>query len=119
MKRVLIMVFVVLLFASTVMASNKNGDYNGKPIIIMKSEGKELLVDDAPAVLMDDRTMVPIYMLRQIGLEVEWNAGEYSVDVKMPMTSTIEQSNDIVDVPKLTKDMLPYNVEFVEYTSNG
>jgi hypothetical protein len=38
--------------------------------------------------------MVPIYMLRQIGLDVKWNAGEYSVDVTLPKQTASKTSVD-------------------------
>lgn len=82
-----------MLFAGIVSASSINGDYKGKPIVILKSNGQALTVEDAPAVIMDGRTMVPISMLRQIGLGVEWNAEEYSVDVTLPV---VNSSHDIL-----------------------
>lgn len=90
MKKVVIMLILFLFFAGVVSASSINGDYNGKPIVIMKSDGKELYVMDAPAVIMDNRTMIPIYMLRQIGLEVEWNPDEFSVNLSIPKQVSID-----------------------------
>jgi hypothetical protein len=90
MKKVLLVVIMFLMFAGVITASSINGDYKGKPIVKLKSNGQVLAVEDAPAVIMDSRTMVPISMLRQIGLGVEWNAEEYSVDVTLPTPNNDE-----------------------------
>lgn len=119
MKKVTLILIMFLVFTGVVSATSINGEYSGKPIITIKSDGKELVVEDAPAVLMDGRTMVPIYMLRQIGLSVEWSSEEHSVDVTLPNTEETESSREILDVIKLTKDMQSYNVNYVEYVSNG
>lgn len=102
MKKLLLIVIMFTMFASVVTAASINGDYKGKSIVILKSNGQVLTVEDAPAVIMDSRTMVPISMLRQIGLGVEWNAEEYSVDV------TVNQSAIAFDPIRSTKDIISY-----------
>jgi hypothetical protein len=85
MRKVVVSVVVVfLLFGSVVYAAANHGKFEGYNIVKMKSDGKELVVEDTPAINFKGRTMVPIYMLRQLGVEVVWNAEEYSVDVKIP-----------------------------------
>jgi len=77
----------VLLFvgcASVVQASSIHGDYKGDPIVQVLSGGKKLLVEDAPAVIRDGRTVVPLYLLRQAGVEVKWDAEKYNVDMTLP-----------------------------------
>jgi len=87
MKKIVVSVVVVfLLFGSVVYAAANHGKFEGYNIVKMKSDGKELAVEDTPAINFKGRTMVPIYMLRQLGVEVTWNADEYSVDVKIPAT---------------------------------
>lgn len=102
MKKILLVVIMFMLFAGVVSAASINGDYNGKPIVKVKSDGKVLAVEDAPAVIMDGRTMVPISMLRQIGLGVEWNAEEYSVDVTLPESPV--QINQLTTISQYVKD---------------
>lgn len=114
MKKIVLVLIMFLLFAGIVSASSINGEYNGKPIVKLKSNGVVLAVEDAPAVIMDSRTMVPISMLRQIGLGVEWNADEYSVDVTLP-----NEKNDSLDIPGLTREMKSYHVSRISYSSNG
>lgn len=83
-----------MLFAGVVSATSINGDYNGKPIVKVKSDGKELTVEDAPAVIMDGRTMVPISMLRQIGADVTWDQTTYSVNVAINSISEPDESTE-------------------------
>jgi hypothetical protein len=119
MKKVLLVVIMFLMFAGVITASSINGDYNGKPIVKMKSNGQVLAVEDAPAVIMDGRTMVPISMLRQIGLGVEWNAEEYSVNVTLPEDEKVEPVESFIDIPEFSKVMKDYNVGGVSYMSTG
>jgi hypothetical protein len=120
MKKVLLVVIMFLLFAGVVTASSINGDYNGKPIVKMKSNGQVLAVEDAPAVIMDSRTMVPIYMLRQIGLGVEWNAEEYSVDVTLPKApAQNDQLSSISQyVEGIKKEITGEGVNITHYSIN-
>lgn len=102
MKKLLLIVIMFVMFAGVITASSINGDYNGKPIVVLKSEGNELVVEDVPAMILDGRTMVPISMLRQIGLGVEWNAEEYSVDVTLPESPV--QINQLTTISQYVKD---------------
>jgi predicted double-glycine peptidase len=77
-----------LLFAGVVSASSINGDYKGNPIVKLKSNGQVLAVEDTPAIVYEDRTMVPIYMLKKIGLNVTWDQNDYSVQVSLPNEKT-------------------------------
>lgn len=82
MKKLLSIVAVFLLLSSVVVASSSiNGEYEGKPIVKLTAYGNDIEATDTPAVILDGRTMVPIYMLEGIGIEAEWNAETYAVDV--------------------------------------
>jgi hypothetical protein len=65
-------------------ASSNNGNFEGNPIVKLMSNGQELKIEDVPAINYKDRTMVPIYLLKQLGASVNWNPEAYSVDVKLP-----------------------------------
>lgn len=85
MKKILIA--VILLFTFTggyVVADSLNSSFEGNPIIKLFNGGKELAVGDIPAINYHNRTMVPIYLLNQLGIETVWNEGTQSVDIKLP-----------------------------------
>lgn len=87
-KKITALILVLMLFSGVAVASSINGDFDGNAIVRVKSNGKTLPVEDAPAVVYHDRTMVPIYMLRNLGFDVQWNDAEFSVDVKPKVAAT-------------------------------
>lgn len=128
MKKAVLVVIMFMLFAGMVSAASINGDYNGKPIVKVKSDGKELTVDDAPAVIMDGRTMVPIYMLSQLGITVTWDQKTNSVDVTIPgNVSTSPEISPVVIIPmasdviksKIESDFDGFDYENIYELSNG
>lgn len=84
MKKVLLVVLMLILTATIANATSINGDFKGNPIVKVNANGNELTVENTPAVIYNGNTLVPIYMLRQLGAEVTWNAKTYSVDVSLP-----------------------------------
>jgi hypothetical protein len=86
MKKWLIVTMLLFSTSSIVNASSINGDFEGNPIVTLKSNGQDLKVEDVPAINYKDRTLVPIYLLKQLGATVSWNPETYSVDVKLPST---------------------------------
>jgi S1-C subfamily serine protease len=103
MKKILIT--LILLFTFTggyVVADSLNGSFEGNPIVKLFSGGKELTVSDVPAINYHDRTMVPIYLLNQLGVTTKWNGDSQSVDIMLPEkvkivhpTLTQEKLNEI------------------------
>ncbi|MFC5448804.1 stalk domain-containing protein [Paenibacillus aestuarii] len=83
MKKLLTVTLILFFISSTVNASSTHGDYEGSPIVSVHSNGQELKVEDVPAINYKGRTMVPIYMLRQLGADVAWNDATYSVNVSI------------------------------------
>jgi hypothetical protein len=85
MKRKFAFAFTMLLLSCNVAnASSLHGDFEGSPIVKLTSNGHEMKIDDVPAINYNGRTMVPIYLLNQIGAETKWNESTYSVNVKLP-----------------------------------
>ncbi|MCI3919042.1 copper amine oxidase N-terminal domain-containing protein [Paenibacillus sp. TRM 82003] len=74
-----------LLLGATVGYASMNGTFEGNSIVKVFSEGEELSVHDTPAINYNGRTMVPIYMLREAGLNVQWNASTESVEISNPV----------------------------------
>ncbi|MCI3926233.1 copper amine oxidase N-terminal domain-containing protein [Paenibacillus sp. TRM 82003] len=72
-----------LLFAGVAGAASLHGAFEGNPIVAVQSEGVALTVEDVPAINYKGRTMVPIYMLRQLGAEVKWDGANETVDVSL------------------------------------
>lgn len=87
MKKIGLVIIMIVLLATVANAASINGEFEGNPIIKMKSNGKILAVEDVPAILYNGRTMVPIGMLRQLGANVSWDQKTNSVDVSLNIVS--------------------------------
>jgi hypothetical protein len=99
MKKFLLITIFFLLFAGVVSASSVNGDYKGNPIVKITSNGKPLELDEVPPLIYDGHTVVPISLLRQLGISVIWNPETYGVDVSIPI------NNDYITLSKITETM--------------
>ncbi|BFT68654.1 stalk domain-containing protein [Paenibacillus sp. P36] len=88
MKKLLTVTMILFFITSTVNASSIRGDFEGNPIVSVKTNGSELKVEDVPAINYKGRTMVPIYMLRQFGADVAWDDSTYSVNVSLKNEQT-------------------------------
>lgn len=86
MKKIGLVILMIVLLATVANAASINGEFEGNPIIKMKSNGKTLVVEDVPAILYKGRTMIPIGMLRDLGVGVTWDQKTASVDVIIPTT---------------------------------
>jgi hypothetical protein len=102
MKKILFTFSALFLSCSVVSASSLHGDFEGNPIVTVTSNGHELKIEDVPAINYKDRTLVPIYLLKQLGANITWDNTSYSVDVKManntelPKAKTVDtNSNDL------------------------
>ncbi|HZG55911.1 stalk domain-containing protein [Paenibacillus sp.] len=72
-----------MLFAGVVSAAGLHGTFEGSPIVKVTSGGQELQALDVPAINYKGRTMVPIYMLRELGATVEWDGANETVNVSL------------------------------------
>ncbi|MDI6707049.1 MAG: N-acetylmuramoyl-L-alanine amidase family protein [Bacillota bacterium] len=92
MKKVVALVLVMVLLSVSLPAmaagqqtlilhmDGKQITYKAPPVTI-KLNGKEIK-SDVPAVILDDRTLVPIRVISEsTGARVDWNAGKYEVTV--------------------------------------
>jgi hypothetical protein len=109
LKKIILVAIMFLLFAGVVSASSINGDYKGNPIVKVMSNGKQLQSDEVPAMIYDGHTVVPISLLRQIGVSVNWNADAYSVDVKLPQQQTATNLN-FRDILKSTNGNISFQM---------
>lgn len=81
-KKVLGLAIVGLLAMGTIVsAASMWGTYKGRDIIRLTVNGVPVKVSDAPAVSMDGRTMIPIYLLQQAGVQYTWDQKNKTVDI--------------------------------------
>ncbi|NQX70130.1 hypothetical protein HQN90_28740 [Paenibacillus alba] len=106
MKKLLTVTMILFFITSSVNASSSRGDFEGNPIVSVKDNGNELKVDDVPAINYKGRTMVPIYMLKQLGADVAWDDSTYSVNVslKNDQPKNENQNESIVNAYKWLSD---------------
>jgi hypothetical protein len=98
-KKIVGIIAASMLFGGIVSAASLHGNFEGNQIVKVTTSANELTVDGVPAINYKGRTMVPIYMLRQLGATVAWDESTYSVDVTLP-SSQAKQTNDIVENTK-------------------
>lgn len=80
-KIITITVAASMLMAGIAGASSLWGSYKGNDIIRIVSDGVPLTVQDVPAISYNDRTMIPISMLGQVGLSYNWDQKNKTVSV--------------------------------------
>lgn len=124
-KKIALFVLFSMMVMGVVSAANINGTYKGKPIVNVVAGGKDLAVTDAPAVIMDGRTMVPISLLKQLGVGVVWDQESYSAIITMPETkpvvsedksSVYKKAAFLADYYKYLNDQMRATLEFVNVT---
>ena len=104
-KKVAFLVLLMFFLSCTVSASSQHGSFEGNPIVKLFANGTELMADDVPAIIYNNRTLVPIYLLQQLGFEVQWNPANYSVHVKSPIAGNTAKD---VQEPVVLEQTLQY-----------
>ncbi|WP_284643012.1 stalk domain-containing protein [Paenibacillus silviterrae] len=89
MKKGILTMLLLLGITNIASASTLNGEFEGNPVVKVQAGEQELKVEDVPAINYKGRTMVPIYLLRQLGAEVTWNDASYSVSVALDQTKSV------------------------------
>lgn len=95
-KIISIVVAASVLMTGVVSAASVWGSYKGNDIIRITSNGTALRTTDVPAISYNGRTMVPINMLKDIGISYSWDQSTKTVDVisnTSPTTSNITKEN--------------------------
>jgi len=119
-KKILLLFLVSMLFAGVASAAGLWGTYKGNNIIKITSNGKAVAASDVPAISYNNRTMIPIYMLKELGLNFTWDEKKQTVNVSAPETkkaTTASSSN--FNLVQISKDLKSNNVKYVEYLTNG
>lgn len=117
-KKVLVLTLLALFVLSGVVsAASLWGTYKGNNIIRLTIDGKAAKVSDVPVISYQGRTMVPIYLLNQAGINYTWDQRNQTVDVQK--TSSPSSTSSGLNVPQISKAVKAHNIEFVEYVSDG
>ena len=97
----LLVVLFALCLGGVVSAAGLWGTYKGNDIVRLTVEGTPVKVADAPAINYDNRTLVPLYLLQQAGLEYKWDNDTKTVDIKKPGGIAQEVHDQSLDKAKL------------------
>lgn len=92
MKKKIALLSIALMVAAAGVASAGAawGKYKGYDIIRLTVNGKTIKAIDAPAISFNDRTMIPVYMLKDAGIRYSWDGETNTVDIKQSSTSGID-----------------------------
>jgi hypothetical protein len=95
-KKIISLVIVAsMMLTGVVSAANMWGSYKGNDIIRITSNGVSLKSTDVPAISYNGRTMIPINLLSQIGLNYNWDQKNKTVDILQNNTSTLMSAESI------------------------
>lgn len=102
-KKVLVLsIALMLAVTGVVSAASLWGKYKGYDIIKITVDGKAIKAD-VPAFVFDNRTMVPVYLLKQAGINYTFDAKKQTVDIstKSKHTSNFDPTTATNDIIKL------------------
>lgn len=92
-KVMLLSIALMLVFAGVVSAASIWGQYKGFDIIRITVDGAPVKTD-VPAFVFNNRTMVPVYLLKEAGISYSADGKNQTVDIKKPKTTTATTSFD-------------------------
>lgn len=96
------------MLTGAVSAASMWGSYKGNDIIRITSNGYPLKSGDVPAISYNGRTMIPINMLGQVGLQYSWNQSNKTVDIT---TNTNNASSSTL----MSADSIKINVKYADF----
>ena len=91
-KKIMSIIAVSMIFGSVVSAAGIWGTYKGNQVIRITSNGNTLKTSDVPAISYNGRTMIPISMLSQIGLNYKWDQKNQTVNVSNSNISSNQEA---------------------------
>jgi hypothetical protein len=97
-KVLLATVALFVLIAGVVSAASIWGSYKGYDIIRLTVDGKTIKATDAPAISFNNRTMVPIYMLSEAGINFSWDGETKTVNIKSPMDGDAQRIRSLARI---------------------
>lgn len=125
MKKYILIIVSFFLFMGVVSASSINGEYKGNPVVKLLLDGKEVTADDVPAMIYDNRTVVPIYLLKKMGATVTWDLDNYSADIKLPEAQPLPTPVPMasptpnVSISDMSKSLKNMGIVLISHTTNG
>ncbi|MCI3918751.1 copper amine oxidase N-terminal domain-containing protein [Paenibacillus sp. TRM 82003] len=108
-----LLIVLSMAFGGAVSSASMHGVFEGNPIVKIMTYGEELTVEGTPAINYNGRAMVPIYMLRELGVDVTWDADNETVHLAMP---AMDATYDASLIAELTSHL---GVTYVETGSYG
>ncbi|MBJ6360445.1 stalk domain-containing protein [Paenibacillus sp. GCM10012307] len=102
-KKIAISLMASFCFAGVVHAAGMWGTYKGNDIIKLTVDGADVKVADVPAVILNGRTMVPIYLLSQAGVTYSYDAKKQTVDVKKSKSGGSQSGSSLKTIKEVTK----------------
>ncbi|MFD2330045.1 hypothetical protein ACFSR7_12405 [Cohnella sp. GCM10020058] len=84
-KKILLLLVLSMIFAGVVSAASLWGSYKGNPIIKLQINGFDAQISDVPVISYNDRTMIPIYLLKQAGVEFTYDANKKTINILKPL----------------------------------
>lgn len=98
-RKLLIALAFILTFSGGLVATAAvkavNGSYDGFAIVKLFSRGEELKPAGTPGILYKSSTLIPIGVLRDLGVKVDWDGTKQSVNVTLPPTKSVLSDDDI------------------------
>lgn len=123
-KKVLLLIIASFMITSVVSAASLWGTYKGNQIIRLTVDGVPIKVSDAPAVLMDSRTMIPIYLLKEAGIVYSWDQKNQTVNIVSQKAVEVVAKPEPEDIKVTIKDVYKQSVaigyvEGLDYNGNS
>lgn len=100
-KVILLSLALMLLLTSVVSAAALWGQYKGYDVIRLTVGGKTIKATDAPAINFNSRTMIPIYMLKEAGINYSWDQSKRTVDIKSTSSNSFNPTQATIDIINL------------------
>lgn len=97
-KKILLLVLCSMIFAGVVSAASIWGTYKGNQIIRITYNGSPIKVSDSPAISYNGQTMIPVYLLDQVGIKYEWDEKNQTVNIKSTSENNTDSGAKISDI---------------------
>jgi len=114
-RKIMLILLAGFLLSGIASAASLWGTYKGYSVVRITVDGVPVQVHDVPAILMDGRTMIPIYLLQQAGIQYEWDQATQTVNIVKPAQPQPQQQESGT---KLTaKEIYQMSKDFVGYVA--
>jgi hypothetical protein len=102
------------MLMGVVSAASLWGNYKGNQVIRLTVDGVPVKVSDAPAVSMDGRTMIPIYLLKEAGVKYSWDGKSQTVDIQSLNENSIRTWARVSDYQSKLDNLLTDYIKTME-----